>query len=218
MSQGPTSKLPHVGTTIFTVMTRLAEQHGAVNLSQGFPDFAPPARLVARGTHHMRAGLNQYAPMAGSMALREAIAGSVRSLYGRQVHPESEITITSGATEGIFAAVLAVVRPGDEVVLLEPAYDSYEPSCDLAGARTVRVPLRRPGFDVDWDRVRAAVSTRTRLIVVNTPHNPSGAVWGPADLAALETLVASGDTFVLGDEVYEHMVFDGELHASLLRN
>jgi methionine aminotransferase len=166
----------------------------------------------------MQAGHNQYAPMAGSRALREAIAGMVRSLYGRRVDPESEITIAAGATEGIFSAVHAVVRPGDEVVLLEPAYDSYEPACDLAGARAVRVPLRRPGFDVDWGRVRAAVTARTRLIIVNTPHNPSGAVFGPADLAALEEIAASTGTFVLGDEVYEHMVFDGVPHASLLRS
>jgi methionine aminotransferase len=212
------SKLPHIGTTIFTVMTRLAEQHGAVNLSQGFPDFPAPRQLVDRVTHHMQAGLNQYAAMPGLITLRQAIADKVRSLYGRRADPESEITIVAGATEGIFAAVHAIVRAGDEVVLLEPAYDSYEPSCDLAGARAVRVPLERPGFGVDWTRVRAAVTPRTRLIIVNTPHNPSGAVFGPGDLAALEEIVAATGVYVLGDEVYEHMVFDGVPHASLLRS
>jgi methionine aminotransferase len=216
MSSEFPSKLPRVGTTIFTVMSRLAQQYGAINLSQGFPDFSPPARLVERVTHHMQAGLNQYAPMPGWLPLREAIAGKVRSLYGRSVQPESEITITSGATEAIFAAVHAVARAGDEVVLLEPAYDSYEPACELAGARVVRVALRRPDFSVDWNLVRDAMTARTRLIIVNSPHNPSGAAFGRADLDALAAIVAASGVFVLGDEVYEHMVFDGAAHASLL--
>jgi methionine aminotransferase len=218
MSRELESKLPHVGTTIFTVMTRLAEQHDAINLSQGFPDFEPPPRLVDLVTHHMRNGANQYAAMPGWMPLRAAIAAEVLALYGRRVDAETEVTVAAGATEAIFAAIHAVVRAGDEVVMLDPAYDSYEPSCDLAGARSVHIPLRRPDFAVDWDRVRAAIGPRTRMIIVNSPHNPSGAVFDAADLSALAEIVERTGVFVLGDEVYEHMVFDGVPHASLLRN
>jgi methionine aminotransferase len=217
MSVGLRSKLPQVGTTIFTVMTRLAEQHGAINLSQGFPDFEPPDRLVDLVTHHMRSGANQYAAMAGWLPLRTAIAAEVGALYGRRADPETEITVAAGATEAIFAAIHAVVRAGDEVVMLDPAYDSYEPACELAGARAVHVPLRRPDFAVDWDRVRDAIGPRTRMLIVNSPHNPSGAVFRAADLDALADLVARSGVFLLGDEVYEHMVFDGVPHASLLR-
>lgn len=179
------SKLPDVGTTIFTVMSRLAAEHDAINLSQGFPDFSPPPRLVELVAGHMRAGLNQYAPMPGLTALRDAIAHQVMALHGRRVSTETEITITAGGTEAIFCAVQAVVHPGDEVILLDPAYDSYEPAVRLARGAAVRIPLRRPGFDVDWDRVRDAVGPRTRLIIVNTPHNPSGAVFTRGDLEAL---------------------------------
>jgi len=212
----PASKLPEVGTTIFTVMSRLAEEHGAINLSQGFPDFDPPSRLVDLVAAHMRGGANQYAPMAGWPALREAIAGKVLALYGRTVSAESEVTVTSGGTEALFCAVQAVVQAGDEVILLDPSYDSYEPSVRLAGGRAVRVPLRRPGFAVDWDRVRDALSARTRLIIVNTPHNPTGAVWSSEDLDALAGLLRSSRVLVLADEVYEHMVYDGRRHHSLL--
>ena len=210
------TKLPDVGTTIFTVMSRLAAEHGAINLSQGFPDFSPPPRLVELVASHMRAGLNQYAPMPGLPALREAIARLVSELYGRRVTPETEITITAGGTEALFCAVQAVVHQGDEVVLLDPAYDSYEPAVRLAGGEAVRVPLRRPGFDVDWERVRAAFGPRTRLVIVNTPHNPSGAVFTRADLEALADVLDGTDALVLADEVYEHMVFDGRAHQSLL--
>jgi methionine aminotransferase len=213
------SKLPAVGTTIFTVMSRLAAEHGAINLSQGFPDFEPPGRLVELVAEHMRAGArpgHQYAPMAGLPVLRDAIAAKVAEYYGRRIDPETDVTVTSGGTEALFCAIQAVVQPGDEVVLLDPAYDSYEPSVQLAGGRTVRVPLRRPGFDVDWDRVREALSSRTRLVILNFPHNPSGAVLAPADLEALAGILRESRALVLSDEVYEHMVYDGRSHASLL--
>ncbi len=212
----PDSKLPRVGTTIFTVMSRLAAECGAINLSQGFPDFDPPPRLVELVNEAMRSGRNQYAPMAGTAELLEAIAAKVRSLYGCDVDAASGITVTSGATEALFAAIHAVVRPGDEVILLEPAYDSYEPAVELAGGRTIRIPLRRPDFSVDWERVRAALSKRTRLVMVNSPHNPTGAVFAPSDLDALEDVLVGTDALLLSDEVYEHMVFDGRTHQSLL--
>ena len=210
------SKLPRVGTTIFTVMSRLAAECGAINLSQGFPDFDPPARLVDLVAEHMRRGLNQYSPMAGWPALREQVAAKVREYYGAAVDPETDVTITSGGTEALFAAIQAVVRPGDEVIVLDPSYDSYEPSVELAGGTTIHVPLRRPGFSVDWGRVRDAITPRTRLLVVNTPHNPSGAVFSAADLDALEQVLQGTAAFMLSDEVYEHMVFDGQPHQSLL--
>jgi methionine aminotransferase len=210
------SKLPRVGTTIFTVMSRLAAESGAINLSQGFPDFDPPARLVDLVTEYMRKGYNQYSPMAGWPALREEVARKVLEYYGATVDAESGITITSGGTEALFAAIQAVVRPGDEVIVLDPSYDSYEPSVELAGGATIHVPLGRPDFRVDWDRVRAAVTPRTRLLIVNTPHNPSGAVFTTADLDALTAVLRDTDALVLSDEVYEHMVFDGRPHLSLL--
>ncbi|HET7202138.1 MAG TPA: methionine aminotransferase [Steroidobacteraceae bacterium] len=213
------SKLPAVGTTIFTVMSRLAAEHGAINLSQGFPDFEPPARLVELVERHMRRGpqaQNQYAPMTGQPALREAIAAKVAEYYGRTVDPESDVTVTSGATEALFCAIQAVVHPGDEVLLLDPAYDSYEPAVVLAGGRAVHVPLRRPGFAVDWQRVRDALTVRTRLVVVNFPHNPSGAVLSRDDLDAVAEVVRGTSAFLLADEVYEHMLFDARLHQSLL--
>jgi methionine transaminase len=212
----PESKLPQVGTTIFTVMSRLASECGAINLSQGFPDFDPPARLVDLVAEKMREGVNQYAPMAGWPALLEAIAAKAQALYGRVLDPPAEVTVTSGATEALFCAIHAVVRPGDEVILLEPAYDSYEPAVELAGGRPVRVPLLRPDFRVDWQRVREAMSPRTRLLVVNSPHNPTGAVFAASDLDALADVLAGSAALVLSDEVYEHILFDGRMHASLL--
>jgi methionine aminotransferase len=212
----PPSKLPGVGTTIFTVMSRLAQECGAINLSQGFPDFQPPQRLVDLVAEKMRGGVNQYAPMAGWPALLEAIGDKVRDLYGCEVDGQACVTVTSGATEALFCAVHAVVRPGDEVIVLEPAYDSYEPAIELAGGRTIRVPLLRPGFRVDWERVRDAVNPRTRLVIVNSPHNPTGAVFAAADLDALADVLRDSDALVLSDEVYEHIVFDGRAHHGVL--
>ena len=176
------SKLPGVGTTIFTVMSRLAAEHGAINLSQGFPDFDPPARLVELVAGHMRRGVNQYAPMAGLPSLRNAIVDKVRDCYGCAIEGETEVTVTAGGTEALFCAIQAVVHAGDEVILLDPAYDSYEPAVQLAGGRAIHVPLRRPGFGVDWQAVRDAVTPRTRLLIVNSPHNPSGAAFDATDL------------------------------------
>jgi methionine aminotransferase len=216
MMSVPESKLPHVGTTIFTVMTHLAEKHGAVNLSQGFPDFQPPARLVELVARHLEAGRNQYAPMPGVLALREAIAAKIEGLYGAHADPGEEITVTSGATEALFCAIHAVVRAGDEVVVFDPAYDSYEPAVTLAGGRTVHVPLRAPSFAMDWGRLEAALSDRTRLVIINSPHNPSGALLGAEDLDRLAELLRPYRCYVLSDEVYEHIVFDGAKHATIL--
>ena len=208
--------MPEVGTTIFTVMSRLAAEHSAINLSQGYPDFSPPPRLVELVAAHMRAGANQYAPMPGSLALREAVAAQVFASHGRRVCPESEVTVTAGGTEAIFCAVQAVVHAGDEVILFDPAYDSYEPAVRLAGGVAVRVPLCRPHFDVDWERVRSVAGPRTRLVIVNTPHNPSGAVFARSDLDALAAVLRGTDALVLADEVYEHMVYDGATHHGIL--
>ena len=213
----PQTKLPKVGTTIFTVMSQLAAEHGAVNLGQGFPDFAVPQRLVDELDRAMRAGHNQYAPMTGVAPLRQAIAEKVLRCYGREVDPDTEITVTSGATEALFNAIHAVVRPGEEVIVLDPAYDSYEPAIDLAGARAVHVPLDPQTFAVDWDRVRAAVTPKTRLLIVNSPHNPSGAMFDQADIRALAALLDGTGIYLISDEVYEHIVFDGRRHESILR-
>ena len=213
----PQTKLPKVGTTIFTVMSQLAAEHGAVNLGQGFPDFAVPQRLVDELDRAMRAGHNQYAPMTGVAPLRQAIAEKVLRCYGREVDPDTEITVTSGATEALFNAIHAVVRPGEEVIVLDPAYDSYEPAIDLAGARALHVPLDPQTFAVDWDRVRAAVTPKTRLLIVNSPHNPSGAMFDEADIRALAALLDGTGIYLISDEVYEHIVFDGRRHESILR-
>ena len=211
------SKLPDVGTTIFTVMSQLALDEGAINLSQGFPDFDGPEALLDRVEHYLRSGHNQYAPMMGVPSLRQATAKKVKSLYGLTVNPDTEITVTSGATEALFCAISAVVFPGDEVIVLDPAYDSYEPAIALNGGHTVHVPLRPVDFSVDWQRVRDAVTPRTRAIVTNTPHNPTGAVWQPEDMAALGALVDAHGLYVIGDEVYEHIIFDAQPHQSLCR-
>ncbi|KAF1705353.1 pyridoxal phosphate-dependent aminotransferase [Pseudoxanthomonas kaohsiungensis] len=215
--QIPPTKLPRVGTTIFTVMSQLAAEHGAVNLGQGFPDFAVPQRLVDELDAAMRAGHNQYAPMTGVPVLRQAIAGKALRCYGAQVDPDSEVTVTSGATEAIFNAIHAVVRPGEEVVVLDPAYDCYEPAIDLAGARAVHVPLDPLTFAVDWDRVRSAITPKTRLLMVNSPHNPSGAMFSADDMRALADLLRGTGILLISDEVYEHIVFDGRRHESVLR-
>lgn len=208
------SRLPGVGTTIFTVMSRLAQEHGAANLSQGFPDFAAPARLLERVSAHMAAGHNQYAPMAGAVALREAIAAKVERLYGRIYDVEQEITVTAGATQAIFTAVACCVRPGDEVIVFEPVYDSYVPSIRLAGGTPVAACLSFPDYRPDWQAVAGLLTSRTRMIIINTPHNPSGTLLDAADLDALAALVRGTDIVVVADEVYEHIVFDGLRHAS----
>ena len=209
------SRLPQVGTTIFTVMSALAQQHGAVNLGQGFPDFEGDPALLDAVTQAMREGHNQYPPMAGVPALREAIAGKIASIHGHAYDPGNEITVTAGATQALLTAVLALVQPGDEVVVLEPCYDSYEPAIALAGARAVRVPLDPQTLHVDFDRLAAALTPRTRLLIINTPHNPSGMVWSEAERTQLRDLLRPTDILVLSDEVYEHMVFDGRPHASV---
>ena len=208
------SRLPAVGTTIFTVMSALAQQHGAVNLGQGFPDFDCDPELLAAVERAMRAGLNQYPPMAGVLPLREAIAGKVGALYGRSYDPGTEITVTAGATQAILTAILAIVHPGDEVIVLEPCYDSYVPNIELAGGKVVRVALSAGTFRPDFDAIAAALNPRTRAILVNTPHNPSATVWSRDDLDRLATLLRPTETLLIADEVYEHMVFDGVPHAS----
>ena len=213
------SRLPRVGTTIFTVMSQLAVKHGAVNLGQGFPDFNCDKRLQDLLHEAVRAGHNQYAPMTGVPALRAALAAKNAALYGHAYDPDAEITITAGATQAIMASVLALVHPGDDVIVLEPTYDSYVPSIELAGGRPVHVPLDAGrGYAPDWERIRAAITPKTRLILLNFPHNPTGRVLGPDDLAALERIVEDTGVLLLSDEVYEHIVFDGAAHQSLMRS
>ena len=215
-----TSKLPDVGTTIFAVMSQLAEDCKAINLSQGFPSFEPPAELIDRIDHYLRSGANQYAPMTGVPTLRRAIAGKTAHMQGRQLDPDSEITVCTGATEGLFSAIQAVVRPGDEVIVFDPAYDSYEPAVTLAGGRTQHVPLAisSDGFDfsIDWQRLEDALNDRTRLVIINFPHNPTGAILSADDLLRLAALLRNTSAYLLSDEVYEHIVFDGRPHVSAL--
>ncbi|WP_437812620.1 methionine aminotransferase [Sorangium sp. So ce1078] len=211
------SKLPSTGVSIFTVMTRLANEHGAINLSQGFPDFDCAPELCEAVARHMRAGHNQYAPMQGVVALREALALKIERLYGRRYDPATEITITSGATEGIFSTITAFVRPGDEVILFQPCYDSYAPAVQLNGGTPVFVTLRFPEYRVDWDEVRRALTPRTRLLLINSPHNPTGTALSADDMRELARVVDGRDVIVVGDEVYEHILFDGRRHESLAR-
>ena len=210
------TKLPKVGTTIFTVMSQLAMEHKAVNLGQGFPDFAVPARLVDELDKAMRAGHNQYAPMTGIPTLRGAIAAKTGRVYGDKPNADAEITVTSGATEAIFNAIHAVVRAGEEVIVLDPCYDCYEPAIDLAGAKAVHVPLDPRTFAPDWQRVRDAITPRTRMLMINSPHNPSGAMLSAADMAMVADLLRDTRIVLLSDEVYEHIVFDGARHESVL--
>ncbi|EQM67827.1 pyridoxal phosphate-dependent aminotransferase [Pseudomonas tohonis] len=210
------SKLPNVGTTIFTRMSQLAAETGAINLSQGFPDFSAPAALCDAVARHIGAGHNQYAPMTGLPALRQQVAAKVATFYGRKVDVDTEVTVTPGATEAIFCAIQAVVRAGDEVIVLDPCYDSYEPSVELAGGRCVHVPLALPGFAIDWQRMTDALSDRTRMIILNSPHNPSGALISRAELDQLAVLIRGRDIYLVSDEVYEHLVFDGQAHVSVL--
>ena len=211
------SKLPKVETTIFTVMSQLAMEHQAVNLGQGFPDFDAPKRLMNELVNAMQQGKNQYAPMHGIAALRQAIADKTLRCYGKQVNIDSEITVTSGASEAIFDAVLAVVQTGDEVIVLDPCYDCYEPAINLAGAKAVHVALEPHTFAVDWNKVKAAVTPRTRMVFINTPHNPSGAMLTSDDMKALSEIVKDTEILILSDEVYEHIIFDGRRHESVLR-
>jgi methionine aminotransferase len=212
------SKLPDVKTTIFTVMSQLAARHSALNLSQGYPDFECPPRLRELVHQAMSAGHNQYAPMPGIPLLRQRIADKIASMYGAEVDPDGEITVTSGATEALFVAIQALVRPGDEVIVFDPAYDSYEPAVRLAGGHCIHLPLHAPDYRIDFDRLAQSINARTRLVVVNSPHNPTGAVLSAHDLARLETVLDSTAAFLLSDEVYEHIVFDGEAHQSVLRS
>jgi len=220
MAQRIDSKLPDVGTTIFTVMSQLALDSGAINLSQGFPGFDPPEGLLARIQWHLEHGANQYAPMPGVPALRAAIAAKTERIQGRQLDPDGEITVCTGATEGLFSAITAIVRRGDEVIVFDPAYDSYEPAVTLAGGVTRHVPLRIDdnGFDFhpDWQRLADALNPNTRLIILNFPHNPTGAILGADDLDRLAGIVRNTECLLLSDEVYEHIVFDGRPHLSLL--
>ncbi len=211
-----TSKLPNVGTTIFTTMSQLAVQTGALNLSQGFPDFNGPQALLDAVGRHVAAGHNQYSPMTGLPALRQQVAAKIARQYGVAVDADHEVTITPGATEAIFCAIQAVIHAGDEVIVFDPCYDSYEPSVELAGGRCVHVQLRDGEFSIDWQQLSDALSPRTRMIILNSPHNPSGALISRDDLDKLALLIADRDIYLISDEVYEHLVFDGVEHASVL--
>ena len=209
------SKLPDVGITIFTVMSQLAQETGAINLSQGFPDFDVCSELIDRVTHYMQAGFNQYAPMPGVPALRKAVAAKAETLYGARYDAESEITVTSGATEALYAAITAAVGSGDEVIIIEPAYDAYEPAVRLNGGRAVYVPLSFPGYRIDWDALGRRITPQTRVLILNTPHNPTGMTLEADDIAALEALVTRHDILIISDEVYEHIIFNGRPHLSM---
>ena len=211
------SKLPRVGTTIFTRMSALATDCGALNLSQGFPDFDAPAALREALGRHAMAGHNQYAPMAGILDLREQIAAHCTRYRQVTCDPETEITVVPGATEGIFCAVMASVHPGDEVIVFDPCYDSYEPAIELAGGRAIHIPMTDGNFGIDWQRVASAITPRTRMVIINSPHNPSGSILAQKDLLRLEALAERHDLLVISDEVYEHLVFDGRQHHSVLQ-
>lgn len=212
----PRSKLPNLGTTIFTQMSTLAQQHQAINLSQGFPDFDGPLFLQERLAYHVAHGANQYAPMTGVQPLREAIADKTADLYGYKPDANSEVTITAGATEALYAAITALVRPGDEVICFDPSYDSYAPAVELSGGVVKRIALQPPSFRVDWQAFSALLSDRTRLVILNTPHNPSATVWHQADFDALWQAIKEREIFVISDEVYEHICFARQGHASVL--
>lgn len=217
MTPAINSRLPQVGTTIFSTMSALATEHQAVNLGQGFPDFACDPALTHAVTRAMQEGHNQYPPMPGVLSLREKIATKIEALHGRAYSANTEITVTAGATQAIFTAILCVTHPGDEIIVLEPCYDSYVPNIELAGARVVRVPLTPGTFRPDFGKIAAAITPRTRAIVINSPHNPSATIWSRDDMLALERLLAPTDIFLISDEVYEHMVFDGADHESAAR-
>jgi methionine transaminase len=211
------TKLPTVGTTIFTVMSALAAEHQAVNLGQGFPDFDCDPKLVEAVNKAMTSGLNQYPPMAGVGVLREAVATKITALHGKSYDAASEITITAGATQSIITAILAIVHPGDEVIVLEPCYDSYVPNIELAGGKIVRVPLTPGTFKPDFDKISIAITAKTRAIIINSPHNPSATIWSREDMLKLQELLDPTDILLISDEVYEHMVYDGQEHQSAAR-
>ena len=211
-----TSKLPNVGTTIFTRMSQLATETGALNLSQGFPDFDGPQALRDAVGQHIASGHNQYAPMTGLPALRQQVAAKISRSYGVTVDADAEVTITPGATQAIFCAIQAVIHPGDEVIVFDPCYDSYEPSVELAGGRCVHVPLALDDFSIDWQKLSEAIGPRTRMIILNSPHNPSGALISRGELDQLAKLIEHRDIYLISDEVYEHLVFDGVPHVSVL--
>lgn len=209
------SKLPQTGSSVFAVMTQLAQEHKAINLSQGFPDFPVSEKLVELVSMHMRKGHNQYAPMPGLLSLRERIAEKTEALYGAQYDPESEITVTAGATQAIFTAISAFIREEDEVIVFEPAYDSYVPAIKLNGGIPIISRLKLPDYHIDWDEVRKLLNARTKMIIINTPHNPSGSVLSEADMTELERLTRNTEILILSDEVYEHILFDGKCHQSV---
>ncbi len=211
------SKLPQVGTTIFSLMSALAREHNAINLSQGFPNFSSPQRLTDLVCYYLQKGYNQYAPMPGLPELREQIARKAERMYSINVDPDHEITVTAGATQAIYCSIAAFVRPGDEVVLLEPAYDCYRPAVEVNGGIPVIYELQPPGYKIDWNQMQSLITPATRMIIINTPHNPTGTTLKPADLLALQQLCAGTDILVLSDEVYEHLIYDEQEHQSVLR-
>ena len=211
------SKLPNVGTTIFTIMSGLADQHGAINLSQGFPNFDTPEELKRLVAHYMNKGMNQYAPMPGLPILRGRLADKIEKLYGQNIDPATEITITVGGSQALFTAISAFVHAGDEVILIEPAYDSYAPSVELCGGKVVPYKLAPPQYDINWDDFQKLITPKTRMIMINTPHNPTGKTLKTSDLQMLDKITEGTDILVLSDEVYEHLIFDGQLHQSILR-
>lgn len=211
------SKLPKVGTTIFTTMSALAKEHNAINLSQGFPDFECNPKLLELAQKHMMAGFNQYAPMPGVLGLRETIAEIIEACYDANYHPEAEITITAGATQGIYTSIAAFIKAGDEVIVFEPAYDCYIPSIELHGAKAIPIALSDTDFSINWDEVRKSITNRTKMIIINSPHNPSGSTLKASDLLTLQQIVAGKNIIVVSDEVYEHMCFDNENHQSVAR-
>jgi len=210
------SKLPHLATTIFTTMSALANKHKAINLSQGFPDEKPPRALVSLVANYMRKGFNQYAPMAGVLKLRQQLAAKAKKLYGIKYNAETEITITAGGTQAINATIMALIKEDDEVIIMQPAYDSYAPSVVLAGGRPKFFDLTLPNYTIDWDQMKMFINGRTKMIIINNPHNPSGAILSKADLEELDKIIAGRDIIVLSDEVYEHLVYDDAQHESVM--
>ncbi|MDY8137014.1 methionine aminotransferase [Aquimarina sp. 2201CG5-10] len=211
------TKLPNVSTTIFTIMSQMASKYDAINLSQGFPNFEASPKLIDLTTQAMQKGYNQYAPMPGLMSLREVITKKTNQLYGSNYHPETEVTVTAGATQAIFTIIAAFINPGDEVIVFKPAYDSYEPSIELFKGTVIPVQLKTPGFTVDWQEVASKITSKTKMIIINTPHNPSGAILSKEDMLQLESLLKGTDIILLSDEVYEHIVFDEQQHQSAAR-